>query len=104
MGAAVAGQQASAWANVGAGQLQVAAALTGALAGAATINVAAITVPLELGFGEIGDDMVVEPAGGLQVSAATVGALRGVHIMLEERGVRWRFGPDGPGATPRPSR
>src|SRR5207253_10775646 len=52
--AAIAGQQAGAGADVGAGQFQVAPALASLLTTPAAVDVPAVAMPLELGFGEIG--------------------------------------------------
>ncbi len=92
MGPAIAGQQAGARADVGAGQFQVAAALAGALALPAAVDVAAVAVPLDLRFGDIGDEVVVTGVGGFEVGRATVGALRGMDLVFDERGVRRGFG------------
>src|SRR5262249_22988245 len=58
VGSAVAGEQAGAGADVCARQLQVAAALAGPLAGPTTVDVPSVAMPLEFGFGEIGDEVI----------------------------------------------
>ena len=97
MGAAVAGEQARPRPDVGAGQFQVAAAPASPVAGAAGVEVPAVAVPLELGFGQVGDEVVLGPAGRLQVGAAAVSAVGGVDVVFDEGGAGGRFGPDGPG-------
>src|SRR5262249_20865512 len=73
--AAVAGEQAGARADVRAGQLQVAAALAGPLATPTTVDVPSVAMPLEFGFGEIGDEVVFELAGGFEVAGPAMRAL-----------------------------
>ena len=92
MGAGVAGQQARSRSDVGAGQLQLAATLADLLATAATIDMPAVAMPFDLGFGNIGHDMVVELARGFEVAAAAMGALLGMHVVFDERRVRRRLG------------
>src|SRR5262249_12717802 len=57
--AAVAGEQAGARADVRARQFQVAAALAGPLATPTTVDVPSVAMPLEIGFGQIGDEVVL---------------------------------------------
>jgi hypothetical protein len=97
MGPAIAGQQAGPRADVGAGQLEVAAPLAGPLALPAAVDVAAVAMPLDPRFRDIGDEMVVEGVGGYEVGRATMGALRGMDLVLDERGIRGWFGAEDPG-------
>src|SRR5262249_58933706 len=74
VGPAVAGEQAGARADVGAGQFQVAAALAGPLTGPAAVDVPPVTMPFEFGFGQIGHEVVLELAGGFEVAGAAMRA------------------------------
>src|SRR5208283_1520985 len=94
VGAAIAREQTGARPDVGAGQFQVAAALAGALTAAAAINVAAIAMPFQLGFGDVGHDVVFKLAGGFEVGAATMRALLRVDVVLDQCGIGGRFGPE----------
>ena len=95
VGAAVAGQQAGPRADVGAGQFQVAAALAGLLAAPAAVDVAAVAMPLELRFGDIGHEVVVELAGGFEIAAAAMGTLLGMDVVFDEDGAGRRLGSEG---------
>jgi hypothetical protein len=57
----------------------------------------AVAMPLEFRFGEIGHDMVVELAGGLEVAGAAVRALHGTDIMVDEDGAGWWLRPEAAG-------
>jgi len=91
--AAIGGQQTCTWADVGAGQFEIAAALAGLLASAATMDVSAIAMPFEFGFGNVGDDVILEVVGGFEIVAAAMAALLGMNVVFDEAGVRRRFGP-----------
>jgi hypothetical protein len=91
VGAAVAGEQAGAGPDVGAGQFQVAASLAGMLTGAATVAVAALAMPFQLGFGKVGNDVVVKLARGFEIIAATMRAVLGMDVVLDERGLGRRL-------------
>src|SRR6516165_8424268 len=93
VGAAVAGEQAGARADVGAGEFQVAAALAGPLTGPAAVDVPPVTMPLELGFGQIGHDVVLEPAGGFEVAGAAMRALLGADVVFDEDSAGRGLGP-----------
>lgn len=93
VGAAVTGEQPCPWPEVSAGQFQIAASLAGLLAVSATMNVPAIAMPLELGLGNVGDDVVFELSGGFEFAAAAMRALLGMHVVFDERGFRRRLGP-----------
>ena len=97
MRAAISGQQPCAWPDVGAGQFQLAASLAGLLTAPAAINVAAIAMPFELGFGKVGDDVIVKVLGRFKIVAAAMGALLGMHLVFDEGRVRRRFGTKGAG-------
>jgi hypothetical protein len=58
---------------VSAGQFQISAALAGLLTAATAINGAAVAMPLDLGFGDIGDDVVEELAGRFEIVATAMG-------------------------------
>jgi hypothetical protein len=78
---------------VRAGQFQFTAALAGFLALAAAMDVSAIAMPLDLGFGQVGHDVVFVLAGGLELEAAAMGALGGMNVVFDEDGIgRW-LGP-----------
>jgi hypothetical protein len=77
---------------VGARQFEVAASLTGSLTGPAAMNVPAIAMPFEFGFGKVGHDVVVELSRGSEVGAAAIRALLGVNVVLEEQSAGRRFG------------
>ena len=97
MGAAIAGQQTRARANVGAGQFQVATPLARSGTGAAAMHVPAITMPFELGLGDIGDNVVVALSGRFEVVATAMRAVLGMNVVLDELGVRGRFRSEGAG-------
>jgi hypothetical protein len=52
---------------------------------------------LQLGFGNIDDDVIVEFAGRFEVVASAVVACGGSDVMFDERQVRRRFGSGGTG-------
>src|SRR5262249_10888560 len=97
VGAAVAGEQAGARADVGARQLQVAAALAGPLTAPAAVDVPPVAMPLEFGFGEIGHEVVLELAGGFEVAGAAMRALLGTDIVFDEDGAGGRLRPEASG-------
>jgi hypothetical protein len=97
VGPAVAGEQAGAQADVRARQFQVAATLAGPLTGPAAVDVPPITMPLESRFGEIGDDMVLELAGWLEVARAAMGALLRPDVMFDEDRTGRGLGSEGSG-------
>jgi hypothetical protein len=94
VGATVASQQACPRANVGAGQFQIATALAGVLTAAATIDVPAVAMPFDLGFGNVGDEMVIELAGRFEVLAAALRTLRGMNVVLDKNRVGRRLGTE----------
>ena len=51
-------------------------------------------MPLDLGFGDIGDDVVFELASRFEIGAAALGALLGMNIVFDELGTGRRIGPD----------
>jgi hypothetical protein len=95
MGTAVTGQQAGAGADMGAGQFQISPTLAGLLTVTAPVNVAAIAMPLELGFREIGHDVVVELAGRFKIAHSAMRTLLGMDVVFNERRTRRRVGPKG---------
>src|SRR5262249_10774860 len=97
MSAAVAGQQAGARPDMGAGQLQVAASLAGLLTAPATIDVTAVAMPLDLGFGKISHDVVFELAGRFEIAGTAMGTLLGVDVVFDEDGAGWGFRSEEPG-------
>src|SRR5260370_25354431 len=94
MSAAIAGQQAGTGPDVGAGQFQVAATLAGLLTVPAAVDVAAVAMPFDLRFRDIGDEMVLEAAGGFEVGRAAMGTLCGMDVLLHERQARRWLVPD----------
>jgi len=92
VGATVTGEQPRPWPDVGAGQFEIAATLTGSRAGAAAMDVPAVAMPFELRLGNVGDDVVVELSGRFEVAAAAMMALRGMNVVLDELGLGWRLG------------
>ena len=96
VGSAVAGQQPRSRADVRTRQLQVPAALTGLLAATAAVQVAAVAMPLELGFGNIGHEMVSEPPGRFQIARTAMRTLLGMHIMFDKNGAGWGLRPKEP--------
>jgi hypothetical protein len=50
-------------------------------------------MPLELGLGEIGDEVVLEVAGGFEVAGTAMGALLREDVVLDEDGARWGLRP-----------
>src|SRR5262249_21817945 len=97
VGPAVAGEQASARADVRTGQFQVTAALASPLTAPAAVDMAAVAMPLEFRFGEIGHEMVLELAGGLEVARTTIGALHGTDVMFDEDGAGCGLRPEAAG-------
>src|ERR1700724_1907299 len=97
MGAGVATQQAGPRTDVRTGQFQVGAALAGLGTTATAINVAAVAMPFDLGFGDIGDDVVFGLARGFEVVAAAMGALLGMNVVFDECRTRRRVGPERTG-------
>src|SRR5204862_6268577 len=89
VGPAVAGQQAGARADVGAGQFQVATALAGPLTARAAVDVPAVAMPLDLGLGKIGQDVVFVLAGGFEITGPAMGTLLRVEIVFDEDGAGW---------------
>ena len=63
----------------------------------AATNMAAIAVPLDLGFGDVGDEVVLVLAGRFEVPAPTMGTLLGINVVFEEDGARRRLRPNGAG-------
>src|SRR5260370_4257827 len=94
MSAAIAGQQAGRGPDVGAGQCHVAATLAGLLTVPAAVDVAAVAMPFDLRFRDIGDEMVLEDAGGFEVGRAAMGTLCGMDVVLDERQARRWLVPD----------
>jgi len=95
MGAGITGQQARAWTDVGVRQFQITAVLTGSLTGAAAVHMATIAVPLDFGFGHIGDDVILELTGGFEVAGTAMGTLPGNDVVLHKDGAGRRFGAKG---------
>ena len=52
---------------------------------------------LELRFRKIGDDVVLEPAGGLEVVSTAMGALLRADVVFVEDGAGWGLGPKASG-------
>jgi len=92
VGAAITSEQARPWPDVGAGQLQVAATLTGSLAVAAPMDVPPIAMPFELRLRNVRDDVVFEFSGVVEFAAAAMGALLGMNVVFDEDGPRRRVG------------
>jgi hypothetical protein len=90
--AAIAGEQACAGPDVGAGQFEIATSLAGTLTVAATMNVAAIAMPFELGFRDVGDDVVVEFPRIFEVGTTAMVALLRMYFVFDELGVGRRIG------------
>ncbi len=97
VGTAVAGEQARPRADVGARQLQVAAALAGTLTVPAAADPAAVAVPLQLRFGEVGDEVVLVPVGDFEVPAAAMATLLWIDGMFDEDRTGGRLGSDTAG-------
>jgi hypothetical protein len=57
-------------------------------------------MPLQLGLGEIGDEVVLEVAGGLEVAGAAMGALLRADVVFDEGGAGRRLGSEGAGVLP----
>ena len=51
-------------------------------------------MPLELGFGEIGDEVVFELAGRFEIACTAMGALLRMDVVFDEVGAGWRFGAE----------
>src|SRR5262245_66431380 len=83
VGAAVAGQQAGARADVRAGQFQVCAALAGLLTAPAAVDVPAVAMPLDLGLGKIGHEVVLELARRSEVAGPAMGTLLGMDVVVK---------------------
>ena len=94
VGAAVAGQQAGPRADVRARQFQVAAALAGPLTATAAVDVAAVAMPLDLGLGEVGHEVVFELAGRFEVVGTAMGTLLGWTSCSMKSVPGWRLGPE----------
>jgi hypothetical protein len=92
VGAPITSEQTRSRPDVGAGQLQVAATLTGSFAVTATMDVSAIAMPFELRLGNVGDDVVFELSGVVEFAAAAMGALLGMNVVFDEDGPRRRIG------------
>ena len=71
--------------------------MAGVLAGATTVDVATIAMPLELGFGNVGDQVVFEGVGRFEIGATTMAALLGVDVVFDERGIERWFRPEAGG-------
>jgi hypothetical protein len=97
MSATVAGEQAGARADVGAGQFQVATALAGPLTTAAAKDMPPVAMPFQLRFGDVGHDVVLELAGGFEVMGAAMRALLGPDVVFEEDGAGRGFGSEESG-------
>ena len=54
-------------------------------------------MPFELGLGKIGDEVILELAGGFEVTGAAMGALLGTDIMFNEGGAGRGLGSEGAG-------
>jgi hypothetical protein len=54
-------------------------------------------MPLDLRFGEIGDEMVLEPVGGFEVAGAAMGALLRADVVFDEGGAGRGLGAEGAG-------
>src|SRR5262249_43542271 len=93
VGATVARQQAGARADVGARQFQVAAALACLLTAPAAVDVPAVAMPLDSRFRKIGQDVVDELAGGLEITGTAMGTLLWVDVVLDEDGAGWGLRP-----------
>src|SRR4051812_48610409 len=61
------------------------------------MDVSAIAMPLEYGFGNVDDEVILEVVGRFGIVAAAVGTLLGMHVVFDEGGVRRRLGPKGAG-------
>jgi hypothetical protein len=77
---------------VSAGQFEVAASLAGSFADTAAMDVSTVAMPFELGFGNVGDDVVFELSGRFEFAAAAMRALLRMNVVLDERGPRRRLG------------
>jgi hypothetical protein len=53
---------------------------------------AAVAMPLEFRFGEIGHEVVVELAGGFEVARTTMAALYRTDVVFDEDSAGWGFG------------
>src|SRR5260370_34901404 len=98
MGTTVAGQQACPRADVGTGQFQIAAALARLLTAAAAIKVAPVAMPLELGFRNIGHDVIFELAGRFQIVRTAMATGLGPNIILDGHGIGRLLGSKAAGA------
>ena len=54
-------------------------------------------MPLDLGLGDVGDDVVVEGLGVFEVATTAMIALLGADVVLDENGVGRRLGPEDAG-------
>src|SRR5262245_22126213 len=100
VGAAVTGQQARPRADVGARQFQVAAALARPLTATAAVEVAVVSMPLDLRFGDVGHEMVLELAGRFEVAAAAMAALLGLDVLFDEVRIRRPVGSNNARMSP----
>ena len=91
---AVTGQQAGTWADVGARKFEVAASLTSLLAPPALVDIPTIPMPLDLGFREIGHDMIFELASRFEIGSTAVGTLVGMNLVFGKNGSGWWLRPD----------
>jgi hypothetical protein len=57
-------------------------------------------MPLDLRFGVVGHEVVLEPAGRFEVVAATMAALLGMDIVFDEGRTRRRVGPNNARMSP----
>jgi hypothetical protein len=80
---------------MGAGQLQVATSLAGLVTVVTAVDVSAVAMPLQLGFGEVSLKMIVEGAGRFQFHRAALGTLLGMDIVFDEHRTGRRLGPKG---------
>jgi hypothetical protein len=97
MSSAIAGEQSRSRADVSARQFQVAATLTGSRTDAAAVDVSTIAMPFEFGLGDIGNDVIVELSGRLELVTAAMLTLLGMNIMFDELGIGRRLGPKDTG-------
>jgi hypothetical protein len=94
--AAVAGQQPGSRTDMRAREFQVPAALAGLLTTATAVDMAAVAMPLDLGFGDISHEVIFELAGRFEIRCTTMGTLLRTDVVFSEFGAWWGLRSKGP--------
>ena len=77
-------------------EFQVPAALAGLLTTTTAVDMAAVAMPLDLGFGEISHKVIFELAGRFEIRCTAMGTLLRTDVVFGEFGPWWRLRSKGP--------